>query len=328
MKTKHLLVGAIFSGILVVSVVLVYYSGLVDTRPERFPVGHIQDVTFDEDENEVPLVVYYPAIENGENTVVNDEYKYPAIVFLHGFMAAGMYSWVCNYTVSHGYVVVAPEFSTFNILQILPRAEAGVKSVIDYIFIGMRHDIQNTIDLDKIGIVGHSLGATIAFGGASGDDRVRAVVSVAPFYNEIIWSTGLDILPDYVAMCANVTAPTQIIAASEDSICPPDSIKTSYYDTLPVTKEFLIINGSGHILGLVDVDMGADFMGGIFSGMMSGLMGTKEHRDIALRYMMSWLDYFLYDNSEAHCQLFGECAQADLDNRILTELSYEREQNS
>jgi predicted dienelactone hydrolase len=135
----------------------------------------------------------------------------PLVVFSHGFTGCGMQSIALTEELArHGYVVAAPDHADALFCHIDPEAAglpsrserpsfARPDSWTDTTFADRRNDVEATIDglladkdfrevidLEKIGLMGHSLGGYTALGMAGAwpswrDPRIRAVLALSPY---------------------------------------------------------------------------------------------------------------------------------------------------
>jgi dienelactone hydrolase len=112
--------------------------------------------------------------------------KFPAVVMLHGSGGldpgtAAMFRAVARDFAERGYVVLIPHYferTGHEIGEALKSDElkAFVEAVADGIAFGIGRGI---VDQDRIGMMGYSMGAYIAFFRGARDSRIKAIVSVA-----------------------------------------------------------------------------------------------------------------------------------------------------
>lgn len=106
--------------------------------------------------------------------------------------------------------------------------------------IGEQDDVEGAVNfLVKDGarhvyLVGYSFGAWVGLWASVGDDRVKAVVGIAP----PVMLYSFDFFSGY-------TSPKLLIAGSEDQFCPRDKV-TALFDTLPEPRSLEIIPGADH----------------------------------------------------------------------------------
>jgi len=284
----------------------------------EYPVGYIESSVIGA--AEYPITVYYPALDNGINAEpCRCHAPYPAIVFAHGLlMSKEAYAWLLNRTASRGYIAIgftAPS-SLLNPLENIEKEEDAMIRCIDYI-VQKTGFLKDLVDASRVGVAGHSLGSMTALKVTADDDRVKACVSIAPFHQDWVAS----IMPDWIDACSRINVPTQITCGSIDSICPSEEA-VKYYNEIGVAKEFLVVNGAFHDLGIMNLEeVGPSWL---WQHLMDQVGYNPEaYRDITAKYMITWFDYFLYGRLGLYDQLFGTGAQEDLENGALTELMHE-----
>lgn len=121
--------------------------------------------------------------------------RFPVVVFSHG--KGGLREQSTFYTVplaSHGYVVVSPDHEGDTIIELLEAGEVDVTSTFDS-FILRPGDVSFLLDeledldgdpltplmdLERVGVTGHSFGALTSFRAAGSDLRVDAIVAHTP----------------------------------------------------------------------------------------------------------------------------------------------------
>jgi hypothetical protein len=171
------------------------------------------------------------------------------------------------------------------------------------------------IDEEKIGVMGHSMGAVTSLEATAKDSRIKAVVSLAPGYFNFI-----SLSRSYLKAAESVTVPTQIISGSEDVICPP-SHGRKYYDALPCEKEILIIKGASHDLGILNPWATSTWL---HSTSEPSYSGENHLRNTTGRYFISWFNYHLRDGIN-FSNIYGQEAWFDLECGILSDLQIRRQ---
>lgn len=136
-----------------------------------------------------------------------DHGPYPLIVFSHG--QGGMRWQSTFYTValaSHGYVVVSPDHeggtladAARNELQSVPIGldyrPQDVKLLIQrYVKLPAADPLNGLVDTEHIGVTGHSFGGLTSLRAAVLDERIDAIVPMAPPSTDISW-VGFDPKP-------------------------------------------------------------------------------------------------------------------------------------
>jgi dienelactone hydrolase len=112
--------------------------------------------------------------------------KHPAVVMLHGSggleQATGaVFRGVANRLAGKGYVAVIPHiFERTNHVVGAPFKEGEYQTLIDGVadavdFVAKRNDV----DPERIGFIGYSMGAYMAFNRSARDPRIKAIVSLS-----------------------------------------------------------------------------------------------------------------------------------------------------
>jgi predicted dienelactone hydrolase len=150
-----------------------------------------------------------------------DHGPYPLVVFSHG--QAGMRWQSTFYTVmlaSHGYVVVSPDHEggtladavrdeLENTLSGFDKRPQDVRLLIQrFTRLPAADPLNGHIDAAQVGVTGHSFGALTSLRAAVIDDRVKAIVPMAPPSTDISW-IGFDPKPV-------LTIPVHIQGAGKD----------------------------------------------------------------------------------------------------------------
>lgn len=200
----------------------------------------------------------------------HDGDTYPLVVFSHG--KGGIRIQSNFYTIalaSHGYVVVAPDHvgdtvvdllrevkSTGNIqadstLEAIIDRPLDVIAILDLIEGVADEDIAGILDMEHIGITGHSFGALTTFLVASRDFRVDAVVGQAPTSQEVIDLQSQTPMRD-------LRTPALIQSATLDGTLPEETNALPLYETLQDNKAWLSLARAGHFtysdLCILDVE--------------------------------------------------------------------------
>ncbi len=120
----------------------------------------------------VPLRVVQPSTMEG---------RAPGVVVAHGFAgSAKLMEGFADTLVRHGYVVVLPDFAGHGAsTRRLPSADADPVLHHDLaVAVGYLRGL-STVDPTRIGLVGHSMGASAVTAYASGDPTIRATVAIS-----------------------------------------------------------------------------------------------------------------------------------------------------
>ncbi len=228
-------------------------------------------------ERDIAVEVWYPADagaqapEDRDVAVDRSSGRHPLIIFAHGFSAFRRQS--ASYTqhlASRGYIVAAPDFPQSRagtpggprIAAVLDQP-ADVSFVIDELLKldGASSGVfAGTIDKDRIGMTGHSLGGLTTMLTAYGDRRDARITAVAP-----ISPVGC-LLPG--ALPGAATVPALIIGGSRERIVDPSSIYHAYLSATP-PKYYVQIVGADHVR-FADIDTTDDSLGDIVTRVAGG----------------------------------------------------------
>ena len=223
-------------------------------------------------ERSLDVEVWYPAAAAPSATETRDVAldpsggPYPLIIFAHGLSAFSRQS--AEYTAhlaSHGYVVASPGFPQSRIgtpggprLGALLDQPADVSFVIDDLLKLSRATdgaLVGSIDEERIGMTGHSLGALttmLATHGAGRDARIKAIAPISP----VGCLLGAPLVAD-------ASLPTMVIGGSVERIVEPATVR-GVYDAARGPKYEAEIIGADHTrfadTNITDVDLGSDIV--------------------------------------------------------------------
>ena len=138
---------------------------------------------------------YAKKVDASKCKISSEIKKFPVIIFSHGFgMGREFYSAYCENLASHGYVVVSADHTYSAFQAVLPSgigmASRAKEFVDDLSFILKQLEILNSsgsfkdrLDLNNIGMFGHSLGGAATIEMCRKNKRVKAGVSMdAPLF--------------------------------------------------------------------------------------------------------------------------------------------------
>ena len=125
------------------------------------------------------LLIYYPL---GDEALALQ--SRPLIVFNHGFLLSSLgYRSYGEHLASHGFVVALPSLPTSFFTVHHVRLAEDVRYVIDYLVQATSdkaHPLFGTVDAERIGGSGHSLGGKLSLLEAVTDNRVKAIAVLDP----------------------------------------------------------------------------------------------------------------------------------------------------
>lgn len=214
-------------------------------------------------ERTIPVEIWYPATEGSTDGETRDApfddagAPYPLIVFSHGYGSfARQSASYAQHLASLGYVVASPTFPGTNTatpggprLHFTVDQPPDISFVLDELAARQSDDswmFAGGIDMERIGLTGHSLGGLttmLTLYGELRDPRIDAAVAISPF---------ACLLPDELADSSDAK-PLMVIGGTNDLLVGPTSIRTAY-DVAPAPKYFVDIVGADHTR-FVDVDI-------------------------------------------------------------------------
>ena len=191
-------------------------------------------------------------------------------------------------------------------------------------------------DIETVGVIGLSMGGAGAIEATGNNPEIDTVVGLAPGYlTEIpipfmknLHLSFIDNLIEYmmadlVDATQQVEVPAQIQIGSNDGFASPEALHELYSDILPVTttKEFIEITGGSHA---AFIDLWVAYIGNMIELLLGGgnTCGFQTQHDISSKYFTSWFQYYLKDISEYETYIFGDEAQQDIDDGIISAFEY------
>ena len=180
--------------------------------------------------------------------------------------------------------------------------------------------MRGTLDTGNFGVMGHSMGGAGAIEAASVNPEIDAVVALAPGADNGSLASYFE---GTKQACSLVSAPIQLQVGSNDGDVLPAWVD-EYYNLIPATtvKEQLVMNGANHI-GFYDENIVPLFQWMIYFGLdnPSAISIEEQHR-VSRKYYTAWFQYHLKGITGYDTYIFGDEAQADLSNRVLSDLEF------
>lgn len=187
--------------------------------------------------------------------VRDDGDTYPLIIFSHGKGGIRMQSNFYTVTLaSHGFVVVSPDHEGDTLVDLLREGDVNVNTTLDS-FVDRPKDVlflldtftrlpstdplQPIIDVERIGVTGHSFGAITSLRSAGMDARIDAVVAQAPAGYTLTQTDVPTMLEDY-------GIPLMIQSAGLDRTLPEDPHATSLWEHFHTPRYWLRMPTAGH----------------------------------------------------------------------------------
>jgi len=184
-----------------------------------------------------------------------DRRPFPFVVFSHGKGSTRMQSnYYTVYLASHGYVVVSPDHEGDQLVDLLREGDVEINSTLDSFF-DRPLDVQfildhferlpeddflaGMVDMDQVGVTGHSFGALTSMRVAGEDARIKAALPQTPAAH--ILSTV-----DILTPSEEWGIPIMLQAADLDRTLPADDNATSCWAHLVDPRFFLRLKTAGH----------------------------------------------------------------------------------
>ena len=200
----------------------------------------------------------------------DDGDTYPLVVFSHGKGGVRQQSTYYTATLaSHGYVVISPDHEGDTINDLLLEGDVDINTTVDS-FVDRPLDVAFLItqmeqlpeseplkaimDVETIGVTGHSFGALTSFRIAGLDSRVDAIVAQTP-----VSLTLVEI--DLGIRVEDFGIPYMIQAAGLDDTLPAETHSDPLFDAMVPPRFYLTLETAGHftysdlcVLDIVAID--------------------------------------------------------------------------
>ncbi|HYY42675.1 MAG TPA: dienelactone hydrolase family protein [Pyrinomonadaceae bacterium] len=187
---------------------------------------------------------------------------YPLVVFSHS-SGAGRRSatFLCTHLGSHGYVVAALDHSELVAAELARKADEtdeqkaarwqalmasrvpDVRWLLDHLLNGAAWDSAAQLDHTRVGIVGHSFGGWTALAAVEVEQRIRAVVALAPGGASQV-KPGM--LPLKLTFKWDRDVPTLYLVAEDDASLPLGGMYELFART-PATKQLVVLRRADHM---------------------------------------------------------------------------------
>jgi dienelactone hydrolase len=257
--------------------------------------------------------VHFPSDDG--STVAQAAKPCPVIVFIPGYLEPTLlYESYGNQAASWGYVVVIAHYIGTSDIEL----QGDISTLLEWLDREQAGDsvLTGAMDLDKLGIAGHSLGGKYALMTALNEPKIKAVFAIDPVdaaadlpYNLLFESFTPELMPQITVPCCFVGA------EYPGPINPEDENYHQFYLAAQCPAEEVMVYGTDHASF-------ADDFGGLFERLYDFLFDGKPTRDnraknVATRYMVSWFNVFLRGQNEFATYLTGPEAQKDMENGIV-----------
>lgn len=192
------------------------------------------------------------------------EGSFPLIAYSHGNGGhRRLTSHLCCHLASHGYVVISPDHlgNTFmDFMSFGDKTEQELIQIGTQVFINRPKDItflidcilnnetlipSDAIETDSIGITGYSYGGWTILMAALSDQRISAILPIAPGGGKTPDSDEDNPLYNALKLNWDHEIATLYIAAEKDSLVPIASVNDLFNRT-PEPKKMIVINNADH----------------------------------------------------------------------------------
>jgi dienelactone hydrolase len=186
---------------------------------------------------------------------------YPLIIFSHAsWQHRRGATFLCTHLTSHGYVVaaldhsevVAPELGprdgeteaqkTARVEAVIADRVPDIRFLLDHLFDPSAWDSEAALDSTRVGIAGHSFGGWTALAAPDVEERIRAVVALAPAGSS---QRKRGILPVTLEFSWRGDIPTLYLVAENDVSLPLAGMY-DLFERTPTTKQMVILRRADH----------------------------------------------------------------------------------
>lgn len=258
-----------------------------------FPQGWYSE-TISRDGRNMNCRIYYPAFSDGENAPADTiSGPYPVVAFGHGFfMQTSYYISLYRRLASHGFIVIAPQFSDTR------HGELGRDLIYCLGFIQTSsatpgNRLYGIADPSKKGVSGHSMGGGASLLATTYDSTITIAAPLA----------AAETNPTIIGTIQNSRSYIYLISAQNDGITPPATTQIPMYNNSPGNKGLLTIKGGNH----------TKFMDtGIFDFTdPNGYLSRTKQIYLSQKYLTAAFKLFLYEDKSYWKYVFGDSVDAD-----------------
>ncbi len=250
-----------------------------------------------QDGSTFPALMLSPAVSGGEDTSTPRP-MFPAIVFGHGFLQSpDAYASTLDHLVSQGYIVIA----TRSGMDLLPDSGVNKQYAKDLsvCFDYLQQQTQDPqsqwyqeIDMDRVGLLGNSMGGSAAVRTCAADQRFRALATTA----------ATELSPSSVAVADQLTVPSLFMVGTADTYFPPEHNSLAMYAVAPPPRIAVLIEGGYH----------CGFLDGPFPGCDSGPLARADQLAITREKLEAFFDCYLADDPNALDELLAPMDHATI----------------
>lgn len=260
---------------------------------ERDPSGEAMADT------NVDVEIYHPTNAQGLR---------PLVLINHGFqLPTSQYRKYAEQLASHGFVAILVDYSAGFIGVNHLKNAYEIKGVITWAL----SQPALSVDPNRIGVTGHSLGGKLSFHVGVIDSRVGAVMGLDPV--DASQSCNATNCPDVTDMLPNLHVPSAVLGETLDSTggfltpacAPADANYQTFYAKLGSPSIEVTINGANHMSFLDDVSS----CGMTCSACKSPELKNDIVNALARSYVVAFFRRYLLDETGYDAYLTGTVAQ-------------------
>jgi len=190
--------------------------------------------------------------------------RFPLVLFSHGYGGHRRQStFLCTHLASHGYVVAAPDHSgntMHDVMRLtarrkqglpLPDASEQVRTFVEHRPADVLHAIAAlergggpAVDVERMGVSGHSFGGWTTLMVARREPRVRAALALAPAGGRTPLGAGA--LQEALDLDWGREVPTLFLVAEHDSLLPLDGMADLFARVRP-PKRMVVLRNADHM---------------------------------------------------------------------------------
>jgi predicted dienelactone hydrolase len=222
------------------------------TQASRGGAGTIYDIKTYFTEEQQAALGEVPVLETDavrDAPIARSHGPFPLVMFSHGQAAL---RWQSTYLTvllaSHGYVVASPDHEGGTLFDVVRGQLAGVTDGLDNRPLDLKYlvnrlsrmpkgdALESMVDVDRLGVAGHSFGALTAMRATVYDERVKAICPQAPVTSDLA----------YVGHSNPPPVPMMLQGAKLDRTLPYDENTLPAYDSAKGPKWLLAFETGGH----------------------------------------------------------------------------------
>lgn len=274
----------------IIFMLLIAFSFSLKAQPFQIGSTVITFIDSSRSNRAITTEIYYPSATAGSNVPIASAglKENPLVVFGHGFlMTVGAYQNIWSVLVANGYVVA------------LPRTEGGLLpnhtnfgKDLAFVANAIQENSKNQGNVfynaiaAKTAVMGHSMGGGAAFLSIQYNNKINAIVGLAPAETN----------PNASIAASSIVIPGIVFAGENDCVTPAAQHSQLIYNSLASTcKTYISIKGGSH----------CQFANSNFNCSLgestcspSPTISRATQHAIVSKYLVPWLNYRLKENCQ------------------------------